>query len=539
MNVMAPGFAAGRLVLGGKRMNRWLTAALLVVLGLALALRLPRLGERPLHTDESVHALKFLRLWQHQGYRYDPHEYHGPSLYYASLPFAWLSGASTAVELRASTLRLVPLAFGLGLIVLLPLLGGGLGRGAVAWAALFTAVSPVFVYYSRYYIHELLLVFFTLLLLAAGWRYLETRRLRWALLAGAALGLMYATKETFVFNLVAMAAGATLTLAWGRWREGALWFPDTRWNRWHVAAAAAATFAVSLTLFTSFFTNARGPLDSLLTYAPWFSRAGGSSPHLHPAGYYLEHLFWFRAANGPRFSELLIAGLAVVGFVDALRNRRGGTGDPRLVRFLGFYSLTLAALYAALPYKTPWCALGFHHGFILLAGVGAATILRAVRPTWLYAGVAVLWLAGAAQLASQAVRATGPLAADRRNPWVYAHTSANFLKLISRVHDIAAAHRPADATVIKVIGRNGDYWPLPWYLRGFPNVGYFAEIPPDPWAPLMIVSSKFDADLDEKSGKRWLMVGLFEQRPNVFFELYVELELWKQYLATRPPTPDE
>jgi hypothetical protein len=30
------------------------------------------------------------------------------------------------------------------------------------------------------------------------------------------------------------------------------------------------------------------------------------------------------------------------------------------------------------------------------------------------------------------------------------------------------------------------------------------------------------------------MAGMFEQRPEVFLELYVELELWKQYVATLP-----
>jgi hypothetical protein len=31
-----------------------------------------------------------------------------------------------------------------------------------------------------------------------------------------------------------------------------------------------------------------------------------------------------------------------------------------------------------------------------------------------------------------------------------------------------------------------------------------------------------------------MMAGLFEQRPTVFLEFYVELELWKKYVATMP-----
>lgn len=521
-------------------MNRWLTLGFLLALALAMALRLPRLDQRPLHTDESVHAYKFLGLWNGAGYKYDPHEYHGPSLYYATLPFVWLSGARSAASVRETTLRLVPLTFGVGLILLLPLLADGLGRGAIWWAALFTAVSPVFVFYSRYYIHELPLVFFTLLLMGATWRFVRTDQLRWAVLAGVALGLMQATKETFVFNLAAAAAGLALTFAWGHWREGALWWPETRLHRRHLLAGLGVAALISVVLFTSFFTNARGPLDSLLTYQPWFSRAGGESPHNHPWNWYWERLYWFRSAGNAPFTEAFLLALALLGFSVSLRRHLPRPGpEVRLVRFLGFYTLGLMAIYTVLPYKTPWCVLGFHSTTILLAGAGAMVILRAARARWQAAAAMGVMFAAVAHLAWQSWQLAVPLAADQRNPWVYSHTSANLLQLVNRVREIAAATDHPTETVIKVIGRRGDYWPLPWYLRDFKRVGFFPDLPEDPWAPIMIVTSKFDAELDVRSNKRWLMVGLFEQRPNVFFELYVQFDLWKKYLETRPPPAAE
>lgn len=95
-------------------MNRWLVIGLALAFAFGLALRAPHLGERPMHTDESVHAYKFLNLWQRGEYRYDPNEYHGPSLYYASLPFVWASGAKTPDQLTEATLRAVTVAFGWG-----------------------------------------------------------------------------------------------------------------------------------------------------------------------------------------------------------------------------------------------------------------------------------------------------------------------------------------------------------------------------------------------------------------------------------------
>ncbi|MCZ7641055.1 MAG: glycosyltransferase family 39 protein [Verrucomicrobia bacterium] len=119
-------------------------------------------------------------------YRYDPDEYHGPSLYYLSLPFAWASGARTAAALSETTLRLVPAVFGLGLILLLPLLRDGLGGAGTVWAAVFTAVSTAFVYYSRYFIHEVPLIFFAALLGAALWRYWQKPSWGWAALGAGA-----------------------------------------------------------------------------------------------------------------------------------------------------------------------------------------------------------------------------------------------------------------------------------------------------------------------------------------------------------------
>ncbi|MCL5099127.1 MAG: TIGR03663 family protein, partial [Candidatus Omnitrophica bacterium] len=60
-------------------MNRWLALVLLLIAAGALALRLPQLSRRPMHTDESVQAIKFRGLLENGVYRYDPNEYHGPT----------------------------------------------------------------------------------------------------------------------------------------------------------------------------------------------------------------------------------------------------------------------------------------------------------------------------------------------------------------------------------------------------------------------------------------------------------------------------
>jgi uncharacterized protein (TIGR03663 family) len=604
-------------------MSRRLGLGLLLALTFAaLALRLPHLDRRPLHNDEAVNATKLQALWQTGGYTYDPDEFHGPALHYFTLPFVWLSGARSAADLSDSTLRLAPVCFGAGLILLLALFADGLGGRATLWAALLTAISPAMVFYSRYFIHEMLLVFFTTLLLGAGWRWWQTRKLGWAALAGLGLGLMYATKETFVIPLAALAGALVLTVALARRKHGKtapepadfgplapqgtseervgergqsdgapsspprLTLAALPWKALLTALAVAAV--VSLVLFTSGFTNWHGPLDSIKSYLPWLNRAGGQSPHIHPWYFYLQRLGWFQAPRGPVWSEGLIVVLGLLGMGAALTGRGLPQAQLPLARFLTFYTLGLAAAYSLIAYKTPWCLLGFLQPLILLAGLGAVALLHGgqarglthpdakhsgestaapspalagtlspsageragvrgptprpqvpvnqscgARVWWLRFTLTALLLLATSHLAWQAWRASYPLAADKRNPYTYAQTRPNLLELVHRVEGIARVHPDGDSLLVKVMAPES-YWPLPWYLRQFKQVGWWDALPKDPYAPVVIASTSVGAALDDKSGKKWIAAGTYELRPGVYLELYVDFELWKKYVATLP-----
>ncbi|MDB6020754.1 MAG: hypothetical protein JWQ04_611 [Pedosphaera sp.] len=533
-------------------MSRTLAIGLLFAVLAAAALRLPELGVRPMHNDEGVNATKLRGLWEQGSYQYDPSEYHGPTLPYLSWAWMKLAGPKNFVDFDEAKLRMVTVIFGLGLILLLPLVADGLGPRATACAAMLTAISPAMVFYSRYFIHEMLLVFFTFLALAAGWRYTQSRRkegniehrtsniehrkaetetgLGWALLAGAAVGLMQATKETFVLALAAMAAALIANRFWNRTAEAGKREPEFKYNFKHLAGALVMWLVVALLLFSSFFTNASGPLDAVRTYLPWLHRAGGASPHMHPWNFYVERLAWFHAGKGPVWSEGLILGLAVVGLVAAFVRKGLAEGETGFVRFVAFYAVVLAVIYSAIGYKTPWCLLSFWQGMILLAGVGTVALLHwlKARPLQIGAGALLIGLGG--QLACQAWRADVQYAADPGNPYVYAQTSPDVENLVERLNGLAKVHSEKERLVIKVMSPENDYGPLQWYLRGFKQVGWYAEVPSDPLASVMIVSTKLKAGLDEK--KTHAMVGLFQLRPQNWFEMYVETNLWNSLVKS-------
>jgi len=482
-----------------------------------------------MHNDEAVNAMKFGKLWEQGAYKYDPNEHHGPTLYYAT----WLIGRLTAApdfeHYTENRLRFVTVLFGIGCILLLPLLWDGLGRNGTAWAGLFLAVSPDFAFYSRYYIHEMLLVFFTLLALAAAWRYWRSRKLAWIILSGSAIGLMDATKETFVFSIPAVLLAIGLNQVWNRLLDASgmpVKAPKIPW--WHLAVACGAWLLVAVVIFSSCFTNLSGPLDSLRSYLPWAQRAGGASPHIHPWDFYLERLLFFHVAKGPVWTEATLLLLAVVGSVAGFRRRLLGGANASLVRFLALYTLLMMVIYSGIGYKTPWCLLNFWLTTILLAGVGIAVLLEKAGSKAVRMVVGVFGIGIAAHLGWEAWRADVDYADDPRNPYVYAQTSSDILDLVTAVQNLARVSPEGAETPIQVMAPDDDYWPLPWYLRNLKQIGWWSEVPANPYAAIIIISPRLQHPLDET---REHLMGFYGLRPSVRLALFVSPELWQRWIS--------
>lgn len=507
------------------------TLLLTLLFLLALFTRTPSLGHRPMHCDEAVHAVKCNDLRVTGVYHYDLHEYHGPTLYYCTLPIIWFSGAKDFGETTEAMYRAVPLLFGVGLILLLLLVTDGLGRWAAVVAGVLTAVSPAMSFYGRYYIQETLLVFFTFLAIAAGWRYVRSRRVGWAVLAGAAVGLMHATKETCVISLGVMAAALVLNTLW-HWRPRGLLVALRGYARWKVLLPALLVgAALSITLYSGMFTNAAGPLDSLKTFTTYFDRAGGHGLHDHPWHYYLKMLLFTQYVPGPWWSEAFILVLTLLGMIAAVTGRGVRDAYVPLLRFLTIYTLLLTAVYSAIPYKTPWCMLSFLHGFILLAGVGAVALLRWLRRLPLQIPAALLLCLGVIHLGRQAYLTNTRYCADYRNPYVYSHPRFKVVELARRVEDVASIHPDGRELLVKIFAP--DYWPLPWYLRRLTRVGYWEEVPPDPEAPVIICGAEFQAELDACLTHEYQINAYGLRAPNTVLLLYIQRDLWEQYVEQR------
>jgi len=369
----------------------------------------------------------------------------------------------------------------------------------------------------------------------------------WAVAAGLSVGLMQATKETWIIACGAMAASAVL--AWGTVRtrgpsreRGAV---RARWA--HLAAGAACAAAMSGMFLSSFLSNPHGVWDSILAYRTYFARAAGATWHVQPWHYYFDLLLPTRSGGGPAWTEAAIVGLAVAGLA-AARAHTGSRGtDNRPLAFIGLYSVMLAAIYASIPYKTPWCLLGFLHGFILLAGAGAVFLASQVRRVPTRAAAAVLLLAAAIHLGWQAWAGSFRYASDPRNPYVYAHTGTGVFDVAKHVEALGRAHPQGSAMPIEVIsGEN--LWPLPWYFRRFSDVRWQASpVRSAGHAPVILATPDMEGAIIQKlyewrpPGDRELYVPIFEGpvelRPQVGVQGYAAKSLWDSYERQQAAAP--
>jgi uncharacterized protein (TIGR03663 family) len=511
----------------------------LVPVLLAAALRLPDLAARPMHADESIHADKFGTLLEGGGYAYDPAEYHGPTLYYLTLVPAWLRGEHRYVEIDEITLRCLPAALGVALVAAHLGMRGALGMLGALVAALLAAASPAMVFYSRYYIHEIPLVLWSFGALIAACRYLRSPGFGAALLAGVSAGLMLATKETAPIALGCMILAFALTrLADGR-RIDAAAAPLRTAPLGHVLVVLLAALLVAAVFFSSFLGHPAGLLDAVRAYGFYLDRAGGSSLHFHPWDYYLRLLIHFPSQGTPFWTEGLILLLALAGGAAGWAARGVQDAHRRALRFLGFYTLLMLVAYSAIPYKTPWCLLGFLHGMILLAGAGAVFLVGSFRRLGPRVVVSALLVAAAGQLAWQAFAGSFRFASDPRNPYVYAHTGTDVFEVVGRLLDLARAHPAGKAMPVQIISRQ-NLWPLPFYLRSLTRVSWSnAVFDSLPSAPVILLTPDMEEALVRKlydlppPGERELYVSLFERsvelRPGVELRGYARSSLFEDY----------
>jgi uncharacterized protein (TIGR03663 family) len=472
-----------------------------IAFGVALALRLLWPEIRPLHHDEGVNGWFLYRLLDGYRWEYDPERFHGPFLYFFGAPFSILLGMSETV------LRLPVMLASSAMILLLLPLRRRIGRTGVTVAAWLLAVSPSLVYYGRDLIHETYLAALTLALVAAVSLWLETERDRFLILAVLSLGLLFTVKETAVLTVATLAAGALAT--W--WSAGR---PDILERLGRVPLRTRRLMALALVvpyvlLFTSFFTNPWGLVDSVRALLPWTEKGFGGSGHEKPWPYFFRLL--------ATFEPVALAG-GVLGGAVALRrplSRQNAFGVFCVVWWVG----QLAA-YSAIPYKTPWLVLNMVLPLVLSAGVLFGEMGRRPLAGPVRAALAGIGLLLVAWTASKAVDVSFLRYDDERLGLVYVQTTREVRDLMAMIED-AAARSPEGKKGIAIRFYTNNRWPLPWYLREYRGTLYLKEVPYKPGGDVLIFEPGQEPDVRAglKDWKRYQR-RVFTLRKNVKLIVY-------------------
>jgi hypothetical protein len=377
-------------------------------------------------------------------------------------------------------------------------------------------------------------------------------------------GLAVATKETAA--IVLPAAVLACVIAWRSIGPERPPMPRRISNSSSVVIGIAAV--VAALFYSSFLTFPAGIVEPFRGVTTYLSRGVDPATHVEPWYYYLR-LLALSASGGLRWSEGLVLALAAVGALStwgASRAQRGtGQADlkvgatpvtpsfssanraqsrdlPQAVltsservfwaRYVTCSVVLTAAIFSAVRYKTPWNLLPFHALAIVLAGMGFSMLLHATSSRLLRGTVIASFAVATCHLGWQAWRASVTYAADPRNPYVYAQTVPDAVRMAARIRDLAAVHPDGTRMQVSVIAPAYEQWPLPWYLRAMPHVGYWTE-PGDPvalQAPVIVASMDNTGALDRMLGDRYVSE-FFGLRPEVLLALYTERGLWDRFLA--------
>lgn len=466
-----------------------------VILALSAFLHFSRLENRPPHHDESINGWFIERLLNDpKDYTYSPEHYHGPTLFYLG------AFAAKHFGLNLSSLRGVTAMFGFILCFAPLLLIGEMGVVGVLIAAFLFSAAPAFVFYSRYAIHETLLVaFFTYFSIFIYRYFFNTERILFYI-AAVLFGFACATKETIVIYTAGVCGGlgCALLLQKNAPQHPLHWLKKRFLNRnvYVDLAYFLVLFAIGLFIF---FKKAEvvAFFKSYFFYAKLGTKHTG---HEKPWPYFFKYF--------GRDEWFLMVG-ALGGFVYAATRR------TRLSIFCSVWAAVVFLAHAVIPYKTPWIIINLMVPLVLLTG-------EWVNALWVRAkgnsekGLVVLCVAVLAFLTVQRsylyafVEFYEPV-----NRYAYvqtvesARTTANKMKAILDLNPEEQVDFLSDPE-----------WPFPFLLAGYKKVFYWRRIVDPISAKIVVARDSQYADVLPKL-KRKYTEEKFNVRPGLDMILFV------------------
>jgi uncharacterized protein (TIGR03663 family) len=460
---------------------------------------------RPVHTDEAVNAVITSERLAGQAYHYDPNDRHGPSLSWLESKVFEFYSVNRLGDMNAAELRISSVLTAAASIVVLGLLPEAL-PGALLTSALIFALGAPFVFYGRYALHEPVLIFSTLLLIASLSRLWTTGNLKWALIAGLSTGLALCTKEASLITLITLGLSIFVCSKFKSSRAELIETRSPLINQSRVRFALTLILVVSVGLvllaYSSFGKNPSGFYDFFRSIPLLLKRAAGSG-HEKPWYTYVVWLLKPTELSFPFFGWITL-GFATLGAIRSFFTPH----NTFLIRTLVVYGLFIFLIYSFTPYKTPWLMLEFLMPAVLVAGYGMASVWNLSKGNLNPVLQRAITLIVIFLLVRQTDRLCFRYTSESQNPFSYSSTSPDLERLPLRLNHVAATATANKPFIVAVVSK--DYWPLPWTLRSFNHVGYFDQLPETLEVSAVISSLEYAPTVAKQLGKNWVQefVGL-------------------------------
>ncbi len=479
------------------------------IVGFGAFLRLFLLDTKPPHFDEGINGWFVDQMTKNGFYRYDPTNYHGPLHFYVLFLSHTLFGRNLwALRLPVvlASVFCIRLTFKFEPLV---------GRTATRWAALAMAVSPAFVFYGRYSIHEVWLLLFSMLFilgLAGLWRFGTTGYL-WCV--GMGLFGMILTKETYIIHVGCAAIAVLVTWITHKMSaaEDARPVPQ-RWSYVELVVVLAAGLAALVFFYSGTFMNWRGLAGLYETFEAWFKTGTEGNGHEKPWHYWLM-------LTG-RYEPAIAVGLLVSMLTLLFRNIT--------LRYLAIYGVGTLMAYSIVNYKTPWCIISIVWPLFFIAGAAIYLLPKRLQQLGTIVGAIVILVSLVLSIRLNYFRAT-----TDTEPYVYVQTYNDVFKLTKPLLELAR-RRPITYQLTGHMIRQSSY-PLPWMLGDFPKVGYYERenLPPKLDADFLVVQED-QIELVEQQLKGAYYTMPFTIRPyQDTSKLYLSARVFKDFFKGQVP----
>jgi uncharacterized protein (TIGR03663 family) len=479
------------------------------IIAVGAILRFLLLGMKPPHFDEGINGWFVDQMMKNGFYRYDPTNYHGPLHFYV------LFLSETLLGRNIWALRLPVVMISTLCVFLMMKFEPFVGRNVSRLAALAMAVSPGFVFYGRYSIHEIWLQLFSMLFILGVIGLWRRGTVHYLWCAGMGLTGMILTKETYIIHV-----GCAVVAIFVTWISHLLnRVPNVRpapqtWSYLDFLMVLAASAALIIFFYSGTFFNWPGLKGLYLTFDTWFTTGHKGNGHEKPWRYWLELI--------ARYELPIIFGLLFSLYCPFIKNIS--------LRYLAVYGVGTLIAYSIVNYKTPWCIIAFIWPLFFVFGAMLLIVPIKYRLATNISLALVLWASLITSIRLNFFRCS-----TFEEPYVYVQTYNDIYKLTRPLLTLAKRD-PTNYQMVGHLIRTSTY-PFPWILGDFTKVGYYeaGNMPQQVDGDFLIVQQDKIEEVERKMQGSYF-TDLLTIRPyQDTSKLYLSVKAFQTLFPGRPP----